>query len=196
MQKAFFLLLFVFSLFSCGHNSGTNRTNETISFKVLINPSFDESATFILSKGDTLQQLKCVILDGNRNDRPADTFYSKTILLSNEQFNKFDSAVIQKTQIKQTPQNEGCCDGINFQFIVTHNNDTSMLHFGNLNIRSDTTACKIIGLTLDNLALLYKDSVISDYFNDINSYIYDSVKHIRYQDNRAINRLRKIEYSR
>jgi hypothetical protein len=196
MQKILFTLLLVLGLFSCGHNSGTNRTNDTINFKVLINPSFDESATFILSKVDTLQQLKCIILDGNRNDRPADTFYSKTILLSDEQFNKFDSAVIQKTRIKQTPQNEGCCDGIYFQFTLKYNTDSSMLHFGNLSIRSDTTACKIIGLTLDNLAFLYKDSVISDYFNDINSYIYDSVKHIQYRDDRAINRLRKIEYSR
>jgi hypothetical protein len=196
MQKTLFTLLFVFCLFSCGHNSGTNRTNDTVNFKVLINPSFDESATFILSKVDTLQQLKCTILDGNRNDRPTNTFYTKTILLSDEQFNKFDTAVIQKTRIKQTPQHEGCCDGINFQFVVTHNNDTSMLHFGNLSINLDTTACKIIGLTLDNLALLYKDSIINDYFNDVRSYIYDSIKHIQYKDNRAINRLRKIEYSR
>jgi hypothetical protein len=71
-----------------------------------------------------------------------------------------------------------------------------MLHFGNLSIGRDTTACKIIALTLENLALLYNDSVISDYFNDINSYIYDSVKHIQYRDNRAINRLRKTEYNR
>lgn len=79
---------------------------------------------------------------------------------------------------------------------MAHNNDTLILHFGNLSINLDTTACKIIGLTLDNLALLYKDSIITDYFNDLKSYVYDSIKHIQYQDNRAINKMRKIEYSR
>lgn len=68
---------------------------------MLINPAIDETAKIILTKVDTLRQLNCVILDGNRNDRPADTFYTRTIFLSDEQFNKFDTAVIQKTRIKQ-----------------------------------------------------------------------------------------------
>jgi hypothetical protein len=196
MQKILFTLLLGLGLFSCRNSSAINGTGDTVTFNVLIKPSFDESATFTLSKVDTVQQLKCIILDGNRNDRPAHTFYSKTIVLSDEEFNKFDSTVVQKTRVKQTRQKEGCCDGVYFQFKSRHNNDSSMLHFGNLSIGRDTTACKIIALTLENLALLYNDSVISDYFNDINSYIYDSVKHIQYRDNRAINRLRKTEYNR
>ena len=196
MQRVFQISLFVFGLLSCRQNSGTNHKNDTVSFQVSIHPAFDETANIILSKVDTLRQLKCVMFDGNRYDRPADTFYIKTILLSEEQFDKFDTAVIQKTKIKQTPQHEGCCDGINFQFAVTRNNDTSILHFGNLSISSDTIGCKIIMLTLDNLELLYRDSIITDYFNDVKSYIYDSVKPISRQDNRAINKLRKIEYSR
>jgi hypothetical protein len=196
MQKTILILLLILGLLSCGHNSMNNQKSDTLSFTVSIHPSFDETAKIILSKVDTLKQLKCIMFDGNRNDRHADTFYSKTILLSDEQFNKFDSTVIQKTRIKQTPQHEGCCDGISFQFIVIHNDDTLMLHFGNLSISSDTTACRIINQTLDNLALLYKDSIITDYFNDVKSYIYDSVEHIHYKDNRAINKLRKIEYSR
>lgn len=195
MQKTIFIPLLIFGLLGCRQKSSDNHKNDTRSFTVSIHPSFDESAKFILSKVDTVQQLRCILLDGNRNDRHADTFYSKSILLSNEQFNTFDTAIIQKTRIKQTPQHEGCCDGINFQFVVTHYNDTSLLRFGNLNIGSDTTACRIKNQTLDNLASLCKDSIITDYFNDVKSYIYDSVEHIHYKDNRAINKLRKIEYS-
>ncbi len=136
------------------------------------------------------------MFDLARNDRQADTFYSRTILLSEAQFSKFDSAVIQKTKIRQTPQRQGCCDGINFQFVSILNSDTSVLHFGNLNIESDTIGCKIIVHTLDNFALFYQDSVIADYFNDVKSYIYDTIEPIHYKDNRAINKLRKIEYSR
>jgi hypothetical protein len=196
MQKTILIPLLILGLLACRQKSSDNHKNDTLSFTVSIYPSFDETAKFILFKVDTVQQLRCIMLDGNRNDRHADTFYTKTILLSNEQFNTFDTAVIQKTRIKQTPQHEGCCDGINFQFLVTHHNDTSLLRFGNLSIRSDTIGCRIINQTLDNLASLFKDSIITDYFNDVKSYIYDSIEHIHYKDNRAINKLRKIEYSR
>ena len=196
MQKIFSTLIILLIPYSCRQTHKINPQNDILTFKVFLNPSFDESAQIVLSKFDTQQQIRFLILDKELDNKHIDTFYFKTISLSKNQFEQFDSVVIQKTKIKQPPQREGCCDGIGIRFMTIQNKDTSVLHFGNLGLSSDTLAQRIIKNTFDNFRLLYNDSVINDYLGDIETYIDNSKKHIQWKENRPINKLRKIEYSR
>jgi hypothetical protein len=161
-----------------------------------ISPSFDESATITLLKADTTREIKFLILTRDLLNKPIDTFYHKRITLTKKQYEKFDSLVLQKMKMKQPPQNEGCCDGIYFRFKLINNEDTALLHFGNLIGPIDTISCKFISDALDNIESLYKDSVITDYINDIESYIDTTKIQLTWKENRPINRLRKIEFSR
>lgn len=130
------------------------------------------------------------------SEKTPDTFYYKMILLSKDQFEAFDTNVIQKAKIKQPPQNEGYVDGMPVSFILIQGNDTSNLYFRNPYIKIDSIGYKITKATIDNLRSITNDSIINDYLSDIESYMDESIRHIHYKENRAINKLRKIEYSR
>ena len=54
---------------------------------------------------------------------------------------------------------------------------------------------KIILLSLENLRILYNDSIITDYFTDVKSYIFDSVQAINLMRIGPL-RLRKMEFKR
>jgi hypothetical protein len=168
-----------------------------VTFKVFLYPSFDEKAEVVLSKNDTGQKMNCLILYRQWEKKSIDTFYFKEISLSNRQYVNFDSLVIQKTKIAQPNQWTGCCDGMPVLYLLIQNGDTSQLHFRSPEInKPDSSGYNLTKATIDNLRALYNDSVITDYLHDIESYMDGSKKHIRQDEHRAINRLRKIEYSR
>lgn len=83
---------------------------------------------------------------------------------------------------------------VRFELIQDH--DTSRLYFRNPHNRSDTLGYKITKAAVDNFRGIFKDSVINDYLDDIESNRDNAKEGVRFTDNRAINKLRKIEYGR
>lgn len=140
--------------------------------------------------------LHFLLIDRELPGKPADTFYSKSIVLSREQFNSFDSLVIQKTKIKQPHQWAGCCDGMPVEYYLVQGADTSKLYFRSPDIKSGSAGYELTKAAVDNLRIFYMDSIITDYLNDVESYMDESKHHTKWNENRPINRLRKIEYSR
>jgi hypothetical protein len=191
MRKIFSTIAIVLIISAC-----SDRKKDNLSFTVLLNPSFHERATIELSKTDGKQQIQLLIKDRPRGGEKQDTFYYKTILLSKGEFDKFNANIIQKTKIKQPPQWEGCCDGMPVNFLLIQNNDTSRLYFRSPDIKRDTLEYRITKTTVDNLRSLTRDSIINDYLDDIEWYMDESKRPVQWKDNRAINKLRKIEYSR
>jgi hypothetical protein len=104
--------------------------------------------------------------------------------------------VIQKTKIKQPHQWTGCCDGMPVQYLLIHGAETSALYFRSPDVNSDSSGYQLTKAAIDQLGVLYKDSVLADYLNDVEYYMDESKHHTNWKDNRPINRLRQIEYSR
>jgi hypothetical protein len=196
MQRFFLTLIILLILSACGQRQVSNTLNNAQTFKIFFHPSFDEAAEIILTKVDTQQVINFLLLARELPDKLTDTFYSKRISITKEQFDNFDSLVIQKMKIKQPHQWTGCCDGMPVEYLLIQENDTSKLNFRSPDAKSGSSGYKITKAAIEQLGIFYKDSVISDYFNDIESYMDETIHHINWKDNRPINRLRKIEYSR
>jgi hypothetical protein len=161
-----------------------------------LNPSFDESGEIVLSKRDRVNEIRILLTEIERANRASDTFYYKKSYLQKDKFEKFESQVIHKIMIKQPHQHEGLRDGMSVNFMLIDNNDTTRLYFRNPDIHSDTLGYNVTKHAIDNFRLIFKDSIITDYLDDIESYMDKSKPGIHMSDNRAINKLRKIEYSR
>jgi hypothetical protein len=196
MQRTFLTLLILLTLFACRQRQSLNTQNNILTFKVFLYPSFDEKAQIVLTKIDTQQVIQFLLLDREFANKTIDTFYFKKAILTKEQFDSFNSLVIGKTQIKQPHQWTGCCDGMPVEYLLIQGIDTSNLHFRSPDIKSDSSGYQVTKAAIDQFRILFKDSVISDYLNDVESYMNENIKHINWKDNRQINTLRKIEYSR
>lgn len=196
MKRTFLTLLILLIISACRQRHASGNKNDILTFKILLHPSFDEKAQIILTKIDTQQAIQFLLLNRSFNGKPTDTFYFKRISLSLVQFHSFDSLVIRKTKIKQPHQWTGCCDGMPVQYLLIHGTDTSSLWFRSPNIKSDSSGYQVTKTAIDQLRMLYKDSIITDYLNDVESYMDESIQHIKWIDLRPINRLRKIEYNR
>ena len=197
MTNAFRLFSVILILSSCRQDKKSSFKDHNVTFKVSLNPSFDEKAEVVLSKNDTGQNMIFLILYRQWEKKSADTFYFKEISISDKQYSNFDSSIIQKTKIAQPHQWTGCCDGMPVLYLLICNGDTSRLHFRSPEInKPDSSGYNITKATIDHLRVLYNDSVITDYLHDVESYMDGSKRHIRQEEHRAINRLRRVEYSR
>jgi hypothetical protein len=195
MQKILYTLFILIIISACKHQTGADVRKDFITFKGHFDPSFDESASFVLSKINSNLQIKFLIMGDQRRNKAKDTFYCKTVSLTKNQFDEFDKKVVQRTKIKQPKQWTGCCDGMPVSFQLIQNSDTSEIYFRNPDIKSDTIGYRITKLTVDNLKSLLNDTIINDYLDDIESYMDTVKKHSNWRDNRAITKLRKLEYS-
>jgi hypothetical protein len=195
MQKVFLILLVLISLSACKQKETRNQ-NTALTFKMFLYPSFDEKAKIVLTKIDTGSVITFLLLTRFFPNKPTDTFYFKSISLTKEQFENFDSLVIQKVKMRQPKQWTGCCDGMPVEYFHIQGTDTTKLWFRSPDINSDSSGYQITKISIDYLAKLYKDSVITDYLQDIESYMDETKRHTKWDDNLPINRLRKIEYSR
>ncbi|OQP45300.1 hypothetical protein [Niastella populi] len=127
MRKTFLTLLILLILSACKQRHASGNKSDSLTFKILLHPSFDEKAQIILTKDDTQQAIQFLLLNRQFSNKPPDTFYFKRILLSSTQFDTFDSLVIEKTRTKQPRQWTGCCDGMPVQYLLIHGTDSSSL---------------------------------------------------------------------
>jgi hypothetical protein len=195
MRKIIPIIFIVFIFIACKQRDNAYTKKPTHIFKMWLNPSFGESGEIVLSKINSAHEIQILLTEIERPNRPSDTFYYKKSYLTKDQFDKFESEVIQKIMIKQPRQPEGIRDGMSVNFMLI-DKDTSRLYFRNPSIHSDTLGYNVTKYAIDNFRLFFNDSVITDYLDDIESYMDNSKPGIHMSDNRPINKLRKIEYSR
>jgi len=196
MQRIF-LTVFIFSiLLSCGQISSTRYARQdTLFFRTQITPAFDEPADIILIKTDTAQTIKIILTEAHGNDKPVGVFYSKSISLSRSQFNKLDSELFPKIIATHSIEKK-VRDGIGFRYSLFNKSDTTLLTFATPSSSTDPTVFRLIENSLDNFRSIFKDSIISEYLDDIDTYIDYSKKDLLLKGNRAIDSLRKIKYNR
>ena len=195
MQKILFSILFLLFFIGC-KEAQKNEKENNVFFTVIISPAFLERAEIIISKIDGIQEIQFLLKEANANDRPADTFYYKRIVLSENQFQKLYSGLIQKTNSVNSIEKKGMRDGINFIFTHIENKDTSILSFRSPSKETDTAAFRFIEKSFSDFRSIFEDSIIIDYLEDVETYIDYSKNSLIKSDDRAISKLRKIKYSR
>jgi len=201
MQKISFTILGLLIFSACQQNPKNITTKDQEIFKVFLNPSFDERAEIALSKTENDQNISFLISprvmgrDIIIGEKITDTFYHKSILLSKSQYTIFDSLVIQKTKIKQPHQWTGCCDGMPVTFLLIKGTDSSGLFFRSPAVDNpDSSGYRITKSAIDQFRVLFKDSLITDYFYDIESYMDNSKAH-KPDPKRKIDQLRMRKYN-
>jgi hypothetical protein len=82
-------------------------------------------------KIDSIHTIQFLLRDAYGSDEPSDTFYFKPAALSESQFHKVDTELLQKVITGYSIQNTGIRDGIRVGFTIVHNGDTLNLSFDN-----------------------------------------------------------------
>jgi len=195
MQMTFSTISVLLFLVGCGQTQKNVKIDDLF-FKAQIFPAFDEHAEITILKIDRIYKTQFLLKEAYANDKPADTFYSKTIVLSESQFQKVDTEILQKVITGHSNQKTGIRDGIWFGFTFIHKGDTSSLSFNNPQKGIDSAAVEIINKEIDNFKSIYNDTIINDYLYDIQTYIYNSKKDSHLKGKRAIDSLRRTRYSR
>ena len=197
-QERFLLLILMPAIFyTCGgKKSNTDQQDDTLIFRTSLSPAFDEKASITLTQNKSKSEMRVLLLQRAFSDKPVDTFYFKKFELTKAQFENFDRLVIKQSRVKQPKQWTGCCDGMPVEYQIIRGTDTNKLYFRSPDINNDSLGYKVTKSLIDQLIKIYSDSVLTDYFNDVESYMDESKHHIKRDQNRPINRLRQIEYSR
>jgi hypothetical protein len=197
MQKITLIISILSLLLSCGQVAQQPMPKkDALIFKTFIRPSFIESAEVTLSRKDEAYKIEFLLMEISRDDRAPDSFYYQVLSLSKNQFDSLKSDVVDKIFVRDSDKSKGTRDGIYVDFSMVHNADTLHLHLDNPGKGDGYGSYQITKTAFDNFRQIFKDSVIHDYLDDAESYIDRSKPSIRMSDNRAINRLRKIEFSR
>ena len=197
MRSIFPTIFLPLVFLACGQANPKEETkNNDIFFRTTLSPSFEERADVIFSKTKGQQMIKFLLLDAYSNDKPADTFYFKEATLSESQFLKLDSGLFKKILTAQSIHKNGMRDGIGISFTYIHNEDTSTLTYQSPAKGIDTAAYELTKFAIDNFKLIFKDTIINDYLDDVIGYIDHSYYDTITRGNRLIDRLRRNKYSR
>jgi len=197
MQKTLFGILILSIFLSCDQiNKEKTVESDDLHFQALISPAFDEYAEVTISKIDSTRKIQFLLRDAYGNDKPSDTFYFKTAALSESQFHRVDTELLQKIITGHSIQKDGIRDGIWVGFTFIHKGDTSILSFDNPKKGIDSAAFEIIKNGIDNFQSIFNDTIINDYLYDVETYIDNSKKDSPLRGKRTIDKLRRIKYSR
>jgi hypothetical protein len=194
MQKILFAILISIITFNCQNQKPKRFLNDSLVLQIAISPAFLEHAEINVSHLGDSQNMQFLLRDAYSNDHPADTFYFKEITLSQSQIHKIDTGLLKKIINGQSSNNRVVRDGIWLRYMTVYDDDTIILNFKNPQKRIDSFAFEIIDSGNDNLRSLFKDSVISDYLDDVQEYL--DQKDTLYKTIRTIDKMRRAKYSR
>lgn len=197
MQKTLLAILILLGLVSCQQiHKQTAVETEDLYFQALIYPAFDEHAEITIKKNDSNQAIQFLLREAYGNEKPSDTFYFKTEALSENQFHKVDTELLQKLGTAHSVTKSGIRDGIGFKFTFSNIGDTSILSFDHPQKGIDSAAFAIIENGIDNFKAIFNDTIINDYLYDVQTYIDNSKKESPLKGKRAIDKMRRMKYSR
>jgi hypothetical protein len=196
MQKTLPAILILLGLISCKEiNKRKNVETDDLYFQALISPAFDEHAEVTIKKSGSTRTIQFLLRDAYGNDKPSDTFYFKTVALSESQFHKVDTELLQKVSTAHSVKKSGIRDGIWFDFTFANDGDTSILSFAHPQKAIDSAAFAFIENGIDNFKAIFNDTIINDYLYDVQMYIDNSNNESPSKGKRTIDKMRRIKYS-
>jgi hypothetical protein len=195
MQKTLPAILILLIFLSCEQTKKQTVERDNLYFQALISPAFDEHAVVTVSKIDSTHKIQFLLRNAYGNDKFSDTFYFKTATLSESQFHKIDTELLQKIITGHSIQKRVIRDGMWVGFTLVHKGDTSMLSFDNPQKGTDSAAYEIIKNGIDNFQSIFNDTTINNYLYEVQTYIDNSKKDSSLNDKWTIDKLRRIKYS-
>lgn len=197
------LIGIIISMSSCTQDSRKTKmtpkieavANDTLIFTTLFEPAFEEVSLIKLFKIDTVIRLQILIKNNRRIDESQDTFYYKTISVSENEFTKIDTCLLRKTKIKYSPKQSIGFDGMSISFELIENGNTSRIGFWNPGKKDEIFQYEMTKTAISNFKSLFSDQVIGEYFDDLETYI-DESKALTHSINiREIDELRIEKYN-
>jgi hypothetical protein len=195
----------VLLLFSCKQKEHGNQIGETskpqkdnVSFSTLIEPSFSEVSLIDLKSDGDSSHLQILIKNNVRVDETQDTFYFKKVALVREEYNRLDTAVLQKAKQNISPKEHVSVDGMSVSFNLNYQGEKYRFGYFSPSKKSNEAGFVFTKSTIDNFKTAFKDSVVSDYLDEVEAvYIDESkLKRLTEESQKAISELRKQKYSR
>jgi hypothetical protein len=132
-------------------------------------PAFDEASEISFVDSHSSRRLNILIRKNYRLDETEDTFYFKTVALDEVQTKAVQTEVLNRLDSSVNRENNGIRDGIWIYCQHIQNGDTSFYTIHSP--AQGTTGYELTAATLDTYQHIFRDTLISDYFNDLRTYI-------------------------
>lgn len=168
---------------------------DTITFATFFFPAFEESSVIKLVKIDTIINLQILISNNEGVDKSQDTFYYKVKSISQNEFNRIDTSLINKTKTKYSQKQRIGFDGMNIFFELIEKGDTSRIGFWSPNKEDELFGYEMTNDAINNFKILFDDEIIIDYFDDLETYIDESKFSALSKKKRKIDKLRETKYN-
>jgi len=176
--------------FSCNRSS---KEKDQLTFRIDIQPAFNEYAEILLIKNDSLNSVSMYLENLKRPDIPNDTFWYKKIDLTNGQYRLLDSVLIKKCHERTDTSAFKVVDGISIYSLLIDKGDTSRMSFQSPDNKRDSFAFAFTNSIFTTLPKIFKDSVSTEYFAEMEEYIDESKFH-KASTSRKIDRMRMAKY--
>jgi hypothetical protein len=195
MKILYILILTV--LISCNKKSSESN-NKPESFLLItdINPGFLEPSEITIEMNDTVRKATILIVISPRgkfynsnSTSKLDTFYYKSILLTEKLASQLKSEIITKLESTIKSDSTSGFDGISISYIFNHNDKLSYYSLWSPNSIKNPNALILTQDLVDNTKLIFNDTIITEYLDDVGSYLYKPKKN--HSTDRKIDKLRK-----
>jgi hypothetical protein len=115
-----------------------------------------------------------------------------------EEYNRLDTAVLQKAKQNISPKEHVSVDGMSVSFNLNYQGEKYRFGYFSPSKKSNEAGFVFTKSTIDNFKTAFKDSVVSDYLDEVEAvYIDESkLKRLMEESQKAISELRKQKYSR
>jgi len=190
------IIYFVASLLVSCENKLKPKKDKSATLKIQFDPAFSERAEALLLNTDSSKSIQLLIRKNFRFDENEDTFYFKKIYLSEKQVGFLDSPLLNNCRIRIPVIEHGCCDGMDVTYSLMENGDTNRISFWSPYKHRDSIGYKIVASSFTQMRSIFQDSIITEYFDDLESYIDETKYDLLLKADRKINRLRSEKYSR
>ena len=204
MQKSYLIAILLPILNSCADNSNftgnklteqkpieSKQTVLTTSFK----PAFLEHSTVIFTKDSGGQKISILIMCNRRMRPETDTFFYKSKTLTQKDAKFLDTAIIKILHIPIVSRTSKVVDGIGISFDLVKDKDSLRLEFHSPSKADNPVGYVIAQKTIAAFKTVFTDEIISNYFDDIDTYLDDSIQ-LNNSKERAIFKWRQKQYGR
>ena len=167
---------------------------DVLQLKIAFHPAFNERSEISLVSSDSTKHIQILLRNQETATIRPDTFYWKKVELTSAQYIVLDTALIKLCRQKLgIHYKKGWVDGMTFSSMLIANGDTNTIGFFSPDRKSDSIGYFFAESLFTNLMKAFQDSVVDEYFDDIEVYVDDSKLH-RLDPKRKIDQMRMEKY--
>lgn len=190
-----FILLLAGLILATGCHQGNAPKSKSgkpdgLQLKIAFRPAFNERSEISLVSTDSTKHIQILLRNQETAVIRPDTFYWKKVELPTQQYSELDTTMIQLCRQKLgIHYKKGWVDGMTFNSILITNSDTNTIGFFSPDRKNDSIGYFFSESLFTSLKKAFQDSVVDEYFDDIEVYIDESKLH-RADPKRKIDQMR------